>query len=249
MSNGQPKYGRVLLKLSGTAFAGANGYGIDGDAVGHLATAIAEVHAAGVSLAIVCGAGNVLRGAQLAQKGMDRATADYMGMVATVLNALALQNALEELGRQTRVQTAIEMREVAEPFIRRRALRHLEKDRIVIFAGGTGNPFFTTDTTGVLRAMEVQAEVIMKATNVDGVYDCDPRTNPDAKLLTEVDYSYALQHELGVMDATALALARDNDLPVVVFNLTDTANIRRVVFGESIGTLVRRIPNVEAHRE
>jgi uridylate kinase len=243
-----PKYRRVLLKLSGEAFKGPRDYGIDRETVNRIAAAVADVHGDGVQVAVVVGAGNILRGSTAEQEGMDRATADYMGMVATVLNSLALQDCLERIGVGTRVQSAIEMRQVAEPLIRRRAIRHLEKGRIVIFAGGTGNPFFTTDTTGALRANELSAEVMLKATNVDGVYDSDPRQNPLAIRLQEVDYDYALRHELRVMDAAAVAMCRDNNLPVIVFSLADPANIRRVIWGENIGTLVRRMPDVEGHR-
>jgi len=239
-----PKYKRVMLKLSGEALMGSLDYGIDRGAVEGFAQVIADVRDDGVEVAIVCGAGNIFRGSREG-RGMDRETADYMGMLATVINALSLHDAIERAGAPTRVQTAIEMREVAEPVIRRRALRHLEKGRVVIFAAGTGNPHFTTDTAAVLRALEIKAEVVLKATTVDGVYDADPRKVADAKLLTEVDYSYALQHELAVMDATALSLSRDRDLPIIVFNMVDTQNIRRVVRGEKIGTLVRRMPNGE----
>ncbi len=194
----------------------------------------------GVETAAVVGAGNILRGGEAAGQGMDRATADYAGMVATVINSLVLQDTLESMGTFTRVQSAIEMREVAEPFIRRRAIRHLEKGRVVIFAAGTGNPFFTTDTAAVLRAIEVGAEVLLKATNVDGVYDCDPRVNPDAKLYRELEYEEALLKGLGVMDATAFSLAMENDLPIIVLNLDDPYNLRRAVQGEAIGTYVGR---------
>jgi len=239
-----PQYRRILLKLSGEAFKGSRDYGIHRETVDSFAEAIAEIHRAGVDIGVVCGAGNIFRGAKEGQ-GMDRNTADYMGMLATVLNAMALQEAIERLGVTTRVQSAIEVRQVAEPFILRRALRHIEKERVVIFAGGTGNPHFTTDTAAVLRAIEIRADVILKATNVDGVYDKDPRKHADARLLTEVDYSYALQHELAVMDATALSLSRDKNVPIIVFNLSDTGNIHRVVWGEKIGTVVRRMPDGE----
>jgi len=218
----KPVYRRVVLKLSGEALMGTRTFGIDPQVVRHIAGEIRDV----VDLWTVT-------------------PADYMGMLATVLNAMALQEAIERLGVTTRVQSAIEVRQVAEPFILRRALRHIEKERVVIFAGGTGNPHFTTDTAAVLRAIEIRADVILKATNVDGVYDKDPRKHADARLLTEVDYSYALQHELAVMDATALSLSRDKNVPIIVFNLSDTGNIHRVVWGEKIGTVVRRMPDGE----
>jgi uridylate kinase len=232
------RYPRILLKLSGGSFAGSGDFGISWSEVRRIADEVRAVAEAGAEAAVVVGAGNIWRGKTAAQQGMDRATADYVGMVATVINSLALQEALESEGADTRVQTAIEMREVAEPFIRRRAIRHLEKGRIVIFAAGSGNPFFTTDTAAVLRAIEVGARVIMKATNVDGVYDSDPRTNPDARLLKHVSYRRVLNEELAVMDAAAIALAKDNDLPIIVFNITRPGNIVRAAMGEPIGTLV-----------
>lgn len=232
------KYPRILIKLSGGAFAGNQEFGIAWDEVRRIAEEIQAVANAGAQVAAVVGGGNFWRGKTAAEYGMDRATADYVGMVATVINCLVLQEALESRGADTRVQTAIEMREVAEPFIRRRAIRHLEKGRIVIFAAGSGNPFFTTDTAAVLRAVEIGANVIMKATNVDGVFDSDPATNPNAKLLRRVSYRQVLSEELGVMDGAAVALARDNALPIIVFNLNRPGNIVRAARGEEIGTLV-----------
>ncbi len=232
------KYPRICLKLSGASFAGGGEFGISWPEVRRIADEVRAVADAGAEATVVVGAGNIWRGKTAAQQGMDRATADYVGMVATVINSLVLQEALESEGADTRVQTAIEMREVAEPFIRRRAIRHLEKERIVIFAAGSGNPFFTTDTAAVLRAIEVGAKVIMKATNVDGVYNADPKVNPDARLLRHVSYMQVLTDELGVMDAAAIALAKDNDLPIIVFNITRPGNIVRAAMGEAIGTLV-----------
>ncbi len=239
----RPRYRRVVLKLSGEALAGDLGYGIDPEVVDDIATQVKEVVALGVEVAIVVGAGNIWRGTAGARKGMDRATADYMGMLATVINALALQDALEKAGLDTRVQTAIEMREVAEPYIRRRAMRHLEKGRVVIFAAGTGNPYFSTDTAAALRAAEIEADVMLKATKEEGIYDADPRTNPEAKKYDEIDYTEVLRHDLRVMDSTATALAKDNAIPMVVFKLSDFGNMKRVVLGESIGTTVRGAPN------
>jgi uridylate kinase len=233
-----PKYKRVLLKLSGEAFKGSQEYGIDHRTVQTLAEQVVEAHATGVEMAIVVGGGNIFRGAVAAEMGMDRATADYMGMVATVVNALALQDELERLGLETRVQTAIEMREVAEPYIRRRAIRHLEKGRVVIFAAGSGNPFFTTDTASVLRGVEVNAEVILKATNVDGVYDRDPKKDRNAVPIKRITYIEVLNRQLKVMDATAISLSMDNQIPIIVFNISQPGNILRAVMGEQIGTLV-----------
>ena len=233
-----PAYRRVLLKLSGAAFKGPEAFGLHWPTVKRVAGELKEVAEAGVELALVVGGGNIWRGAEAAGEGMERAAADYAGMIATVINALALQVALEAIDVDTRVQTAIEMREVAEPYIRRRAVRHLEKGRVVIFGAGTGNPYFTSDTAGVLRAVETNADVIMKATDVDGVYDRDPDGNPDAELLTEVGYLDALNQDLRVMDATAISLAKDNDLPIVVFNLATPGNIIKAVMGETIGTVV-----------
>ncbi|MDQ4041570.1 MAG: UMP kinase [Actinomycetota bacterium] len=234
-----PAFRRVLLKLSGEALMGELEYGADPDRIRAIATAIAGVQARGVEIAVVVGAGNIYRGMAGAAAGMDRATGDYMGMLATVLNALALQDALEDQGADTRVQSAITISEVAEPYIRRRAIRHLEKGRIVIFAAGTGNPFFTTDTAAALRASEIHAEAILMAKNgVEGVYSADPRLDADAEFLPEVSYMDAIQRRLGVMDATALTLCMENDLPLYVFNLDDERNIDKIVSGERVGTLV-----------
>jgi len=233
-----PRYRRVVLKLSGEALAGNQGFGIDPDVVKSIAGQIGEVVQLGVQMAIVVGGGNIWRGLAGSAKGMDRATADYMGMLATVINSLALQDALEKQGIISRVQTAIEMRAVAEPYIRRRAIRHLEKGRVVIFAGGTGNPYFSTDTTAALRAAEIEAEVILMAKRVGGVYDADPLKNPDAKLFTSLTYIDLLNKGLAVMDSTATSLCMDNRIPVVVFNLNETGNIKRAVLGENIGTFV-----------
>jgi uridylate kinase len=231
-------YKRVLLKLSGEALMGNLGYGIDPSVVEGIASEIAEVVALGVQVAIVVGGGNIFRGVKASAAGMDRATADYIGMIATVMNALTLQDSLERNGIQTRVQTAIAMQEVAEPYIRRRAIRHLEKGRVVIFGAGSGNPFFTTDTTAALRAAEIDAEVIFKATKVDGVYDADPHLNPNAKRYQSLTYGHVLAQDLRVMDSTAIALCKENNIPILVFDLTVRGNIRRAVIGESIGTLV-----------
>ena len=232
------RYHRVLLKLSGEALAGASGYGIDQEVLASFAGQLRDVHAAGCALALVIGGGNIFRGIAGSADGMDRATGDYMGMLATVINALALQDALEKLGVPTRVLSAIEMRQVAEPYIRRRATRHLEKGRVVIFAAGTGNPFFTTDTAASLRAMEIGAEVIFKATRVDGVYDADPEKHPDARRFDELTYIEVLNRGLQVMDSTAISLCMDNDLPILVFNMLEPGNILRAVSGVRIGTLV-----------
>jgi uridylate kinase len=232
-------YKKVLLKLSGEALAGEAGYGIDTDVLKFLAGEIKDVRSQGVQLGIVMGGGNIFRGLAGATKGMDRASADYMGMLATVLNCLALQDALEHEGVFTRVQSAIEMQELAEPYIRRRAIRHLEKDRVVIFGGGTGNPYFTTDTTAALRAMEIGSELVIKATKVDYVYDSDPKTNPNAKPFSELTYLDVLSKGLKVMDSTAISLCMDNQLPIVVFNLDQPGALARVVAGEAVGTLVK----------
>jgi uridylate kinase len=232
-------YRRILLKLSGEALAGQAGYGIDTDVLKVLAQEIKEIQESGVQISIVVGGGNIFRGIKGATKGMDRASADYMGMLATVLNCLALQDALEHLGVHTRVQSAIEMQELAEPYIRRRAVRHLEKGRIVIFGGGTGNPYFTTDTTAALRAMEVGCEVVLKATSVDGIYDADPKKVKDAKRFEELTYLDVLQKGLKVMDSTAISLCMDNQLPIVVFDLAQPGALKQVVEGEAVGTLVR----------
>ena len=233
-----PKYGTVLLKLSGEAFSAAeHGFGIDPREVASLARQVAEAKSMGVRLGIVVGGGNIIRGLAASSQGTDRTTADYMGMLATVINALALQDALEKEGVETRVQTAIWMQELAEPYIRRRALRHLEKGRVVIFAGGTGNPYFSTDTTAALRALEMNADAILKGTRVDGVYDSDPEVNRDARFFSSVDYIEVLQRGLKVMDSTAISLCMDNRLPIVVFNMK-AGNIVRILGGEEVGTLV-----------
>ncbi len=234
-----PRYRRILLKLSGEALAGREGYGIDEAVLRTIAEEIKGVHELGVAVAIVIGGGNIFRGIAATARGTDRASADYMGMLATVINALALQDALERIDVITRVQSAIAMQAVAEPYIRRRAIRHLEKGRVVIFAAGTGNPYFTTDTAAALRAMEIGAEVILKATRVDGVYDADPLKERGAKKFDELTYIDALKRNLKVMDATSISLCMDNNMPIIVFNLTVPGNIRRVVTGERIGTLVR----------
>jgi uridylate kinase len=231
-------YQRVLLKISGEALMGNLPYGIDPTVVQGIAEEISEVSALGMQIAVVVGGGNIFRGVKGASAGMDRATADYIGMIATVMNAMTLQDALERVGTPTRVLSAIEMKEVAEPYIRRRAMRHLEKGRVVVFGAGSGNPFFTTDTTAALRAAEIEAELIMKATKVDGVYDADPMKNPNAKRFESLTFSHALTHDLGVMDSTAIALCKDNDIPILVFNLSVPGNIRRALMGEQIGTYV-----------
>ncbi|MDN5345148.1 MAG: uridylate kinase [Clostridia bacterium] len=237
----QPRYRRVVLKLSGEALAGNHGFGIDPEVITSIATQIKEIRELGVDVAIVVGGGNIWRGVRGSARGMDRATADYMGMLATVINALALQDALESQGVDTRVQTAIEMRQIAEPYIRRRAIRHLEKGRVVIFAAGTGNPYFSTDTTAALRAAEIEAEVILMAKSVDGVYDSDPELNPEAKRLKDLDYLEVLNGGLGVMDSTATSLCMDNRIPIIVFGLKEKGNILRVIKGEAIGTYVGRL--------
>jgi uridylate kinase len=234
-----PAYQRILLKLSGEALMGEQQFGIDPAVTTQIAKDIREIQELGVQTAVVIGGGNLFRGLAASAKGMDRATADYMGMLATVINALALQDALEHHGVPTRVASAIEMRAVAEPFIRRRAVRHLEKGRVVVFAAGTGNPYFTTDTAAALRAMEMKADVILKATKVDGIYTADPMKNPDATKYDEISYLKVIEQGLGVMDATAISLCMDNKLPIVVFNLKTGGNIRRVVMGEPVGSTVR----------
>ena len=233
-----PAYKRILLKLSGEALMGEASYGIDPIVAAQIALDIADIQAMGVETAIVIGGGNIFRGVAASARGMDRATADYMGMLATVVNALALQDALEQQGVVTRVVTAIEMRAVAEPFIRRRAIRHLEKGRVVVFGAGTGNPFFSTDTAAALRAMEIKAEVIFKATKVDGIYDADPMVEPNATRFDRISYLQVLEQGLKVMDATAISLCMDNRLPIVVFNLRTPGNIRRAIIGEPVGSLV-----------
>jgi len=236
---GEYLYKRVLLKLSGEALMGDAGYGIDPLVLASLARQVDVVRAGGVEVAIVVGGGNIFRGLAAASKGMDRAQADYIGMLATVMNSLALQEALERAGVFTRVMSAIDMQDVAEPYIRRRAIRHLEKGRVVIFAAGTGNPYFTTDTTAALRALEIGADCIMKATKVDGVYDSDPKSNPGAVKFDELQYIEVLNLGLQVMDSTAISLAMDNDLPIIVFNMEREGNIQRVLLGEPVGTIVR----------
>jgi uridylate kinase len=233
----KPKYRRILLKLSGEALGGENGVGISSEALQEMARQIAEVRQMGVQVVVVAGGGNIFRGAS-SGKGIERATGDYMGMLATVINALALQDALEKLEVETRVQSAITMSQVAEPFIRRRAVRHLEKGRVVIFGGGTGNPYFSTDTAAALRANEIGAEVILKATKVDGVYDSDPTKNPGAKRYSQISYLEALGKRLKVMDSTAFSLCMDNKMPIIVFDFFKAHNLQRVVLGEAVGTLV-----------
>ncbi len=232
-------YKRILLKISGEALAGTQEYGLSTDTIAFIAEEVRETHRLGVEIAMVVGGGNIFRGVAASAQGMDRASADYMGMLATVINGLALQSALEKMGVDTRVQTAIEMREVAEPFIRRRALRHLEKGRVVIFVGGTGNPYFTTDTAAALRAMEIGAAVLFKATKVDGVYTADPKIDPTAEKFDELTYIEVLSRRLKVMDSTAISLCMDNRFPIVVFNLNERGRLRQLVHGERVGTLVR----------
>ena len=236
-----PRYKRVVLKLSGEALAGSSGYGIDPRTLVSIAGQIKEVVARGIEVAIVVGGGNIWRGVAGSAQGMDRATADYMGMLATEINALALQDALEKQGLEVRVMTAIEMKEIAEPYIRRRAIRHLEKGRVVIFAAGTGNPYFSTDTAAALRSAEIEAEVILMAKKVDGVYDSDPLKNPDAKKYDYLQYIDVLNQGLGVMDSTAASLCMDNKIPIIVFNLTADGNILRAVMGDNIGTYVGEV--------
>jgi uridylate kinase len=237
----QPAFKRVLLKLSGEALMGSQPFGIDEPVVAAIADELREVWAAKVQIAIVIGGGNIIRGLAASHRGIERVTGDYMGMLATVINALALQDALEKRGVDTRVLSAVDIREVAEPFIRRRAIRHLEKGRLVIFAAGTGNPFFTTDSAAALRANEIHADVVLKATNVDGIYTADPNRDPSAELLPDVTYQQVLERNLQVMDAAAISLCRENDLPIVVFKLLERGNIRRVVCGERVGSMVRTV--------
>jgi len=234
----EPKYKRVLLKLSGEVLMGETGFGIDPEVVRRIAAEIKDTHALGVQIGIVIGGGNIFRGLQASAQGFDRVSADHMGMLATVINSLALQDALEKMDVYTRVQSAIEMNQVAEMFIRRRAIRHLEKGRVVIFAAGTGNPYFSTDTTAALRAMEIKAEVILKATKVDGIYNADPVKVKDAKFYHEITYLDVLTQGLAVMDATAISLCMDNRVPIVIFNIKTKGNIKRVIEGEKIGSLV-----------
>jgi uridylate kinase len=237
----KPKYQRVLLKLSGEALSGPQGFGIDPNQADNIAHRIAEIKETGVDVAMVIGAGNLWRGRRGLERGMDRATADYMGMLATVMNALALMDALERIGIVTRVQSAIEMPSVAEPYIRRRAIRHLEKGRVVILGGGTGNPYFSTDTAAALRAMEIGADVLIKATKVDGVYDSDPETNPDAKRFDHLTYIDAINRRLEVMDSTAISLCMDNNLPILVLNLWSREDLHDALYGKKVGTLVNSI--------
>ena len=234
----RPAYRRIVLKLSGEALAGSQGYGIDPPMLERIAAEVRDVTVLGVQVGIVIGGGNIFRGVAASAGGMDRATADYMGMLATIINALALQDALEKAGLQTRVLSAIEMRAVAEPYIRRRAIRHLEKGRVVIFAAGTGNPFFTTDTAGALRAVEIGADAIMKATKVDGIYSADPKQDSTAQRLSRMTYIDVLSRRLQVMDTTAISLCMDNALPIIVFDLTRSGNIKRIVLGEPVGSIV-----------
>jgi len=234
----RPTYQRILLKLSGEALGGSQGFGVDPARAHDIAQEIVDVKNAGVDVALVIGGGNIFRGVASSAKKMDRVAADHMGMLATVINALALQDALEKLGASTRVMSAIQIHQVAEPFIRRRAIRHLEKGRIVIFAAGTGSPYFSTDTAAALRAVEIRAEVVMKATKVDGIYDADPMKVKDAKMLPEISYWDVMSRNLGVMDSTAISLCRENNLPIAVFNLNVPGNILRVIHGERIGSLV-----------
>jgi uridylate kinase len=236
---GRLAYRRVLLKLSGEALAGERGFGIDFRVIDRLADELNGVRALGVEIGLVIGGGNIVRGSVAAGEGMDRVSADYMGMLATVVNALAIQDVLERKGIETRVMTAIRMEELAEPYIRRRAVRHLEKSRMVIFAGGTGNPYFSTDTAAVLRALEIEAELIMKGTNVDGVYTADPKSDPAAKRLEEITFQEAIVRGLGVMDANAFGLCKENGLPIVVFNLQEAGAVARVLRGDRVGTMVR----------
>lgn len=234
----EPAFRRILLKLSGEALMGSQGFGIDPVVIARIASEVDEIRGMGVQVAIVVGGGNFIRGVAAAQHGIDRVVADNMGMLATVINALALQDALEKTGSATRVTTAVEMREIAEPFIRRRAIRHLEKGRIVVLAAGTGNPYFSTDTAAALRAMEIKADVILKATKVDGIYDADPAKVADAKMISKINYLEVLSRGLAVMDTTAVSLCMDNGLPIIVFNLNTTGNLKRVVLGEKVGSVV-----------
>ncbi len=234
------KFKRVLLKLSGEALAGDDGYGINTETIANIASDVKEAHDLGVEIGIVIGGGNIFRGVAASAKGMDRSSSDYMGMLATCINALALQDSLEKIGVKTRVQTAIKMEQIAEPYIRRKAVRHLEKGRVVIFGAGTGNPYFTTDTAASLRGMEIDAEVIMKATKVDGVYDKDPELHKDAKMFEDITYLDVLQKELRVMDSTAVSLSMDNKLPIVTFNLGVKGNIKRVLMGDKVGTRIHK---------
>jgi uridylate kinase len=234
----QLKYRRVLLKLSGEALAGEKGFGIDPPVVDRITDEVKRVHEMGVALGLVVGGGNIVRGTTASRQGMDRVTADYMGMLATIINAMAVQDMLEQKGVETRVMTAIRMEELAEPYIRRRAIRHLEKGRVVLFAGGTGNPYFSTDTAAVLRAIEIEADVIIKATKVSGVYSADPVMDPNAVFLPTLSYQDVVTRELGVMDGPAVSLCKDNDLPIIVLNLNESGSVAAAIQGEAIGTLV-----------
>lgn len=240
-----PAFRRILLKLSGEALQGDLGYGIDSDTCRRIGTQVADVHALGVEVAIVVGGGNIFRGLAASATGFDRATADYMGMLATIMNGMALQEALEREGVPTRALTAIEIKELAEPFILRRAMRHLERGRVVIFVGGTGNPFFTTDTAAALRASEIGADVVLKATRVDGVYSADPEKEPDAERYTELTYVDVIRERLKVMDSTAITLCMDNAIPIVVFDLNVEGNLKRLVMGETIGTIIRETTHAD----
>jgi uridylate kinase len=239
MTEATPVFRRILLKLSGEALMGSQPFGIDEKVVAAIADEVRDVHSLGVEIAIVVGGGNIIRGLAASHRGIDRVTGDYMGMLATVINGLAIQDALEKRGVPTRVQTAIDIREVAEPFIRRRAMRHLEKGRAVVFVAGTGNPFFTTDSAAALRANEIHADVLLKATKVDGLYTADPKKDPNAVLLPEVTYQQVLEKDLQVMDTAAISLCRDNRIPIVIFDMMEPGSIRRVVSGERIGSIVR----------
>lgn len=232
------RYRRIVLKLSGESLAGDQGFGIDPSVVAGLAEEIGEIHASGVQLGLVVGGGNIVRGAAASERGMDRVTSDYMGMLSTVVNALALQDMLERKGHHTRVLSAIRMDEVAEPYIRRRAIRHLEKERIVLFAAGTGNPYFSTDTAAVLRAIEIGADAVLKATNVDGIYTADPRLDPEAEFIERISYLDVLKRDLRVMDATAISMCRENDLPIVVFNIQRKGAVRAILSGQPVGSTV-----------
>lgn len=233
-----PRYKRILLKLSGESLLGSQQYGIDSNVLGYIAGEVKEVHEMGVEVAIVIGGGNIYRGINAEQQGIDRVSGDYMGMLATVINSIALQNAMEMRHVPTRLQTAITMAQVAEPFIRRRAVRHLEKNRVVIFGAGTGNPYFTTDTTAALRATEINADVIIKGTRVDGVYDSDPEKNPNAKRFDNITFRYALENNLRIMDLTAFTLAQENNIPIFVYDMATTGNLKKLVLGEPIGTVI-----------
>ena len=237
----EPKYKRILLKLSGESLMGEQNYGIDPIVLQSFAEEVAEVFRLGVEIGLVIGGGNIFRGIQAAAHGIDKVSGDYMGMLATVINSIALQNALEMAGAPTRLQTAIQMQQIAEPFIRRRAMRHLEKGRIVIFGAGTGNPYFTTDTAATLRAIEIEAEVIIKGTRVDGVYDSDPEKNPNAKRYDKIDYQDVIAKNLKVMDTAAIALCKDNNLPILVFNMNEKGNLKRLICGENIATIVTNL--------